>query len=100
MLPDILSAVPQDAALCVFHTHVLNQFSAEARGRFAALLEAHARTRDIYRLSAEWLRGKHPQLELTVWRGGQAQQRLLAHCHHHGQWIEWLDQGEGLSHLR
>ena len=91
LLPDILRAIPQDATLCVFHTHVINQFSAEARSRFTALLASYAATRDLYRLSAEWLRGAAPQLELTAWRHGQAQQRRLAYCHHHGQWLEWLD---------
>ncbi len=91
MLPDILNAVPQGTALCVFHTHVLNQFSAEARDRFATLLEAHAATRDLYWLSAEWLSGEHLQLTLTTWPQGQIQQRQLAACHHHGQWLEWLD---------
>ncbi len=91
MLPDILDTVPQDAALCVFHTHVLNQFPLDARDRLAALLDAHARTRDLYRLSAEWLDRDGPKLELTVWQNGQAHQRLLANCHHHGEWLEWLD---------
>ncbi len=95
LLPDILSAVPRDTTLCVFHTHVLNQFSVEARDRLTALLDAHARTRDVYRLSAEWLSGEYPKLELTAWQNGRAHQQLLAHCHHHGQWIEWLDSGEG-----
>ena len=91
LLPDILSAIPQDVTPCVFHTHVINQFSEEARGRFTALLESHAATRELYRLSAEWLRGDAPQLELTAWRQGQAQQQRLAHCHHHGQWLAWLE---------
>jgi len=94
MLPGILDAIPQDTALCVFHTHVLNQFSAAARDRLAALLDAHAATRNVYRLSAEWLSGEHPQLELTAWQKGQRHQWRLAYCHHHGAWLEWLDPGK------
>jgi len=90
LLPDILNAIPQDSTLCIFHTHVLNQFSVAARDRLSALLEAHAATRNVYRLSAEWLSGEHPQLQLTAWQDGQVHQWRLAYCHHHGQWLEWL----------
>ncbi|WP_089718596.1 DUF2332 domain-containing protein [Candidatus Entotheonella palauensis] len=97
LLPDILQDIPQDMALCVFHTHVLNQFSPEARDRLATLLETHAATRDVYRLSAEWLSGDEPQLELTAWQHGELHQWRLAYCHHHGQWLEWLDFGDALG---
>ncbi len=97
MLPGILNTIPQDTALCVFHTHVLNQFSPEARDRFATLLETHASTRDVYRLSAEWLCGAHPRLDLTAWQHGRMHQRHLANCQAHGQWLEWLDPGDVLE---
>jgi hypothetical protein len=52
VLPGVLRAVPLDAAVCVFHTHTLNQWAVEARSRLSALLAEHASTRDIYRISA------------------------------------------------
>ncbi len=91
VLPAILETVPDDLPVCVFHTHTVNQFSAEARDRLSALLADHGRGRELYRVSAEWLGTVHPQLELTAWRGGRAEQRLLAHCDPHGRWLEWLD---------
>lgn len=91
LLPDALRTIPAEAVVCVFHTHTINQFSVEARDRLTALLAAHAATRDLYRISAEWLGTPHPQLELTAWHAGQAQHRLLAYCDHHGGWLEWLD---------
>jgi hypothetical protein len=92
LLPEVLRTVPEDAAVCVFHTHTINQFSAEARHRLSAVLAEYGARRDLYRVSAEWLGTPHPQLELTAWQEGQAHHRLLAYCDHHGRWLEWLDR--------
>jgi hypothetical protein len=91
VLPAVLRTVPDDVPVCVFHTHTVNQFSAEARDQLSAVLADHGRTRELYRVSAEWLGTTHPQLELTAWRGGHAEERLLAYCDPHGRWLEWRD---------
>jgi hypothetical protein len=96
VLPDVLRTIPDDEAVCVFHSHTLNQFSVEARERFESVLADLASTRTIYRLSAEWLGHLLPRLTLTTWRDGQATERLLGHCDHHGRWLEWLDRGAEL----
>ena len=95
LLPQVLRTVPEAAAVCVFHTYTINQFSAEARDRLSAVLAEYGARRDIYRLSAEWMGAPHPQLELTAWQNGQAHHRLLAYCDHHGRWLEWLDCSRG-----
>jgi hypothetical protein len=92
VVPGLLAATPGEVAPCVVHTHTLNQFTAEARGRFAAVLESVGRARELYRLSAEWLGGPRPRLELTAWRGGRAARRLLAECDPHGRWLAWRRQ--------
>ena len=92
VLPSILDTVPADVPVCVFHTHTVNQFSPEARDRLSAMLAEHGCTRELYRLSAEWLGGVHPRLELTAWRDGRAEARLLAYCEPHGRWLEWVDE--------
>ncbi|HSF34231.1 MAG TPA: DUF2332 domain-containing protein [Candidatus Tectomicrobia bacterium] len=92
LLPEVLRTVPADVPVCVFHTHTLNQWSLEARDRFSRMLAEHGATRELYRLSAEGIDTPYPRLELTAWRHGQAHQRLLAYCEHHGRWLEWLDR--------
>jgi len=90
ILPEVLAMAPDEAALCVYHNHTLNQFSPEARDRFAALIDKHAAARDIYRLAAESLSTLEVTLELTVSAAGARTSELLARCHAHGRWIEWL----------
>jgi hypothetical protein len=99
LLPELLRTVPADAAVCVFHTHTINQWSPEARDRLTTVLAEYGATHDLYRVSAEAVRlsaqrvsTPHPQLELTAWQHGQVHQRLLAYCDHHGRWLAWLDR--------
>ena len=95
LLAETVRAVPEDAAICVFHTHTLHQFSPTARKRLSALLTELAATKDIFfRISAEWLTPPHPKLELTTWQHGQEENRLLAYCDSHGEWLEWLSAGD------
>ena len=37
VLPEVLRTIPAEAAVCVFHTHTINQFSVETRDRHTAL---------------------------------------------------------------
>lgn len=90
LLPGILAEVPEDTALCVFHTFVVNQFSKEARKRLSSTLAAHAAERDVFWISVEFLGRKHPILELVSFVDGVRTRRRLARCSNHGEWLEWL----------
>jgi hypothetical protein len=90
VLPEVLAKISNDQTLCVFHTHTVNQFPPEARTRLSALLAEHAATRDLYRISIEWLGEEHPRLELVSFEGGVRTESLLAYCGSHGEWLEWL----------
>jgi hypothetical protein len=88
VLAATVDAMPPEVPVCVFHTHTLNQVPPAARARLTALLRELATTRELYRLSAEWLGAPVPQLTLTTWSRGEARERLLARCDHHGRWLE------------
>jgi hypothetical protein len=90
LLPGILVAVPPEATLCLYHTYTLNQFSPDQRGRFAALVEAHASVRDLFLISIEGQCGDHALLDLTAYRYGKKYALPLARCSAHGDWLEWL----------
>ncbi len=89
-LPDLVRDVPRDAALCVVHTHTLNQMTEDSRAALTTLLHRVASDRVLYRVSVEWLATTHPVLELTSWPPTGVVTRRLAFCDPHGEWIEWL----------
>jgi hypothetical protein len=112
VLPGVLDGVPENATICVVHTHTLNQFSPEARERFTELMDAHGARRDLYRISIADLfrdggvpgqspdrRGlgnrtgspiqEHPLLGLVAYENGVKQEQVLAACDGHGRWIAW-----------
>lgn len=90
-LPDVLARVPDDQALCLYHSFVVNQFSQAGREQLSALLAEQSARRTIYRLSIEWLSSPETQLELRVYAGGaEVEHRLLAYVESHGRWLQWL----------
>lgn len=90
LLPRVLDDVPQDAALCLFHSYTIVQFPPEKREEFARLIEEAGAKRDLYHVSLEWLGEAHSTLSLRTFRGGSEQISVLAYCHPHGRWLEWL----------
>ncbi len=97
LLPGALARAAEGTALCVYHSHTLNQFSAGARRRFRELLSEVGARRDLYWLSSEYrpvADGEmRPTLSLVVFEDGKPQEQVLAYCDHHGRWIEWLAAG-------
>jgi hypothetical protein len=90
LLSEVVTTVPHDQTLCVFHTHTINQFPLEARARLSAQLAEQAAGRDLYRISIEWLGEEHPRLELVSFEGGVLTEQLLGYCGSHGEWLKWL----------
>lgn len=85
-LPRQLTKVPSDSTLCVFHSAVLYQFSAEEKTHFAGLLCAGSLTRDVLHVSAENEEG----LKLFRYHRGQIVEEFdLADFDSHGRWIQW-----------
>ncbi|MDE2686097.1 MAG: DUF2332 domain-containing protein [Chloroflexota bacterium] len=102
LLPAELADVPSYATPIVYHTHTVNQFSTSERQLLDDLLSDVGRRRDLYWISSEyrasprrWLTDKaesvRPTLKLVSFESAVRRERTLARCHHHGRWIEWLD---------
>jgi hypothetical protein len=93
LLPTALTQVPADAALCVYHSFTLNQFTPAARQQFTALLAAEAAQRPLFRLSYEWATDS-ALLQLSTFTSGGEHITTLARCDPHGGWIQWLAADE------
>jgi hypothetical protein len=92
LLPMIMANVPFDMTLCVFHSFTLNQFSADERKRFAAVLIEASKHREIFRVSYEALTPpeRDPLLDLFLYVQGTEMRQQVAKASDHGNWLEWL----------
>ena len=84
LLPHVLTRVPADAILCVFHCHTLNQFPIEARSAFYEVLMRESGSRTVYHVPSEGERMSVDRIEER-----QSTTILSARRNAHGRWIEW-----------
>jgi hypothetical protein len=93
LLRGVLEHAPQEAALCIYHTHTLEQFSIHKIKKLFQIATEFSQRRDVYQVSIEHLRRKPPDLELILYRKSRMRRRLLAHCAESGAWLEWICPG-------
>lgn len=92
MLPAVIDEVPRASLPCVYHTHVANQISEEARQAFVRSVDAIGRMRDVVHVH----NNIEPHLHLTAYRDGERIDVPLARTDGHARWIEWLvREGDG-----
>jgi len=93
LLPAILDAIPPEQTICIWHSYVLRQCPPEVREDIEAQIALHARKRDLYRVSLEFVQhDRHypPQVDLFSYRGGEMTDEPLATCKVHGEEMEWF----------
>ncbi|MDE0419515.1 MAG: DUF2332 domain-containing protein [Gammaproteobacteria bacterium] len=83
-LPSLAAEAPADASLCVFHCHVLNQCSVEARAAFAAALRSVSQWRPVFRVASEGER-----MDVTLVEAGRSATLLSVLRSAHGRWVQW-----------
>ena len=83
-----IARVPEDQPVCVYHTMAVYQFTDDMREALDAILTMAGLRRTIWRLGMEGARDG--TLLLSSYRDGKKDERLLANCHPHGAWLEWL----------
>ena len=90
-LPPLLAAAPADAALTVYTTVALYQFSRAVRERVEAALRDASRHRPIWRVALEGVGADTMELTVTRYRDGSATPaELLATASPHGWWLDWV----------
>lgn len=93
LLPDAMAQTPENEPLCVYHTYVIYQLSAEMREALDNILIMASLRRPVWRLSCEGslaFVGEAP-MRLRHYADGQKNSRVLALCHPHGAWLDWRD---------
>lgn len=94
----VAARVAPEAGSCgvVFHSIAFQYFPAESRAAITAQM-ARVGADAGPEAPLAWLRyemedgriGALPTLRLTLWRGGPPEERLLAHAHPHGAFVQW-----------
>lgn len=86
LLPSLAAGIPDDAAICVFHTHVANQIPSEAKRRLQRHIGEIGSRRDLFHLyNNMW----DANLHLDEYIGGMERRATLAETDGHGRWFRW-----------
>jgi hypothetical protein len=99
-LPDLLVEVPDDVAVCVFHTAALAYLDRDERARFGELMAEAGRAREVYWVAGEgprMLAGLFPEAGITGPNGGYAlvtgraghDASWMGEAAYHGRWLRW-----------
>lgn len=92
LLPDQIARVPPGEPLCIYHSFTLTLANKEPRDRLHRLLAEASKKREISLAWIEWpTDSETPLLGLAKFRDGSENERILAKCHSHGEWLEWND---------
>lgn len=89
LLPEAMAEAPPDAAICVYHTIAVYQFSTAMKQALDDILTTAGLRRPVMRLSFEMEALHECDLKLIRYHDGTKDERVLASSHPHGTWIEW-----------
>ncbi|MGM9951351.1 MAG: DUF2332 domain-containing protein [Lysinibacillus sp.] len=87
MLPRIISTIPEECQLVVFHTHVANQFPRELKKQLTDTLQTISHGRSLYHVYNNMYDADIHQDYME--KGISTPVRLLPAADGHGRWFTW-----------
>lgn len=87
LLPEIASRISHEHVLCIFHTHVANQFTPDEKTALLEQVKQIGQTRDVFHLYNQMWDG---DLHLDGYVDGVERRQTLAETDGHGRWFRWL----------
>ena len=92
LLPNLIDEVLDKASLCIYHSFTLTLASGEPREKLHSLLTKASKKRDLFLVWLEWATNSEtPLLGLANFSKGIKKEKILARCHPHGEWLEWVN---------
>ena len=92
LLPGLIDAVAEKAPLCIYHSFTLTLASKEPRENLHSLLTKASQKRDLFLIWIEWpTDSESPLLGLAKFSKNIKTEKILARCHSHGEWLEWMN---------
>ncbi|NIK75238.1 hypothetical protein FHS15_000336 [Paenibacillus castaneae] len=85
-LPHIIEQIPHETAICIFHTHVANQFPEQAKYELLHYINKIGKTRDVFHLYNNMWDSK---LHLDYFISGREYNETVAETEGHGRWFQW-----------
>ncbi|PJW22025.1 DUF2332 domain-containing protein [Geobacillus thermodenitrificans] len=86
LLAEIVVQVPSDTVVCIFHTHVANQMSEEAKHMLMEQIHEIGCQRDLFHVyNNMWDR----KLHLDGMIDGREYRKIVAETDGHGRWFRW-----------
>lgn len=86
MLSQITQEISTDSTICVFHTHVANQFTTEMKHQLEAVIKQVGEVRDIFHIyNNMW----DSYLHLDYVLAGRLYKRTVGETDGHGRWFKW-----------
>jgi hypothetical protein len=86
LLSEIASKIPQDTTICIFHTHVANQFSKDDKRELIERIQKLGEKRDVFHIyNNMW----DMHLHLDYYMDGELHQLTLAETDGHARWFTW-----------
>jgi len=93
LLPNLIDEVPDKAPLCIYHSFTLTLATREPREKLHSLLTEASKKKDLFLVWMEWATDSEtPLLGLAKFSKGIKTEKILARCHSHGEWLEWMTE--------
>src|SRR5699024_5744642 len=85
-LPKIVKGLPESSVVCIFHTHVANQFPEELKYELLEKIENIGQIRDVFHIYNNMWDGK---LHIDSIIQGAEYKHTIGKTESHGRWFEW-----------
>ncbi|MYL31618.1 DUF2332 family protein [Halobacillus halophilus] len=86
VLPELARRIPEDQALCIFHTHVANQMPVEVKTRLHERLVEISGTRQVFHIYNHM---NDSDLHMDVYEDGRIETHTIGATDGHGRWFDW-----------
>lgn len=86
LLPDLSKTIPPSSVICVFHTHVANQFSVAQKHQLLNEIKSIGQSRDIFHFYNNMWDGN---LHLDYYIQGKEHRHTVGQANSHGKWFTW-----------
>ncbi|MCA1064014.1 DUF2332 domain-containing protein [Rossellomorea aquimaris] len=86
LLSEVIRNIPEDSVVCLFHTHVANQFPEELKNELMEKVKSIGRKRDVFHIyNNMWDRKLHVDSIVN----GVESSHTMGETDGHGRWFEW-----------